>query len=381
MLKEEFQKTINKKAKCLITKSEIKNLIEQTNTEGISTNLTLKELISVIKKSNKGKAYGPDEISYKFFKNAPIEISETIVKLFNNYWLKGEYPKVLKKSLVNPILKPGKDPTEIKSYRFISRISCIGKLFESMITNRLNWWLETNNKLNEDLTGFRPNSSTIDALQIIDFQINKTFTEKKYALIACLDLEKAFDNVNHEAIIIKAAKLGIVGTPLKWIMDFLNNRTYQIVIGNKKTEEENIARGLPQGSPLSPLLFNIMTTDLTLTEGLKKVTYADDITIIAINKNLAEAKNILEIGLKQTIEWANKWELLINLTKSKLMCFTKNKIREIPVIKIDNKELKFTTNHTILGLEFDAPKLTCKNQINNLKINCSNRIFNNMGSK
>jgi len=56
------------------------------------------------------------------------------------------------------------------------------------------------------------------------------------------------------------------------------------------------------------------------------------------------------------------------------MCFTKNKIREIPVIKIDNKELKFTTNHTILGLEFDAPKLTWKNQINNLKISCSNRI-------
>lgn len=99
--------------------------------------------------------------------------------MINNLWGKGEYPQEFKKSLVNPILKPGKKPTDIKSYRFISRISSLGKIYESMINNRLKWWLESNNKLSQNLTGFRPNYSTIDTLQIIDLHINKTFKEKK----------------------------------------------------------------------------------------------------------------------------------------------------------------------------------------------------------
>lgn len=106
------------------------------------------------------------------------------------------------------------------SYRFISRISCIGKIYENIVTNRINWWLERNKKLDEDQSGFRPNRSTTDALHIIETIINETINEKKYALVACLDLEKAFDSANHETIIIKAAKLGINGKPLKWIYIF-----------------------------------------------------------------------------------------------------------------------------------------------------------------
>lgn len=374
LLKEEFQSIINTKTKCLITKSEFKSLIELPSTNGLNKEITLKELISVIKKTKNNKACGPDSIPYEFYKNIPNNLLEKILNIYNQLWIKGEYPIEFKKSLVNPILKPDKDPANKKSYRFISRISCIGKMLESIINNRLIWWLEKNNKLSQDITGFRPNSSTIDTLQIIDFHIKKAYKEKKYALIASLDLEKAFDKVNHDAIIIKAAKLGITGTPLRWISNFLNNRSYQIIIGNQKSEEGGISKGLPQGSPLSPLLFNIMMSDLNLTVKTNKIIYADDINIITINENLEEAKINLEVGLNKIVKWANDWELKLNLTKSKVMCFTKKRIRQIPIIKINNEELKFTNKHTILGLEFDAPKLKWKNHINNLKIRCTNRI-------
>lgn len=76
--------------------------------------------------------------------------------------------------------------------------------------------MERNKKLDEDQSEFRPNRSTTDALHIIETIINKTINEKKYALVACVDLEKAFDSANHETI-IKAAKLGINGKTLKWI--------------------------------------------------------------------------------------------------------------------------------------------------------------------
>lgn len=88
-----------------------------------------------------------------------------------------------------------------------------------------------------DPTGFRPNRSTTDTLHIIEEIINKTLNEKKYTLVACLDLEKAFDSANHEAIIIKAANLGINGKPLRWIENFLKYRTYQITIREGKSKK------------------------------------------------------------------------------------------------------------------------------------------------
>lgn len=109
--------------------------------------------------------------------------------------VQGEYPKSLKKVLINTIIKPGKNPTDTKSHRFISRISCIGKIYENIITKRLTWFLEHHNKPDKDLNGFRPSRSTTEALQILDNHINKAFVDEQYTLIACIDLEKAFDTI------------------------------------------------------------------------------------------------------------------------------------------------------------------------------------------
>lgn len=374
LFKEEFKKTIKKKPKLLLTKNEREALLNLPDTEELSNKITIEEVKNAIANAKNKKAYGPDEITYEFYKQAPMNLTQNIQRIINDYWSKGQYPKEQKNALVNPILKLNKNPKDTESYRFISRTSCLGKIFENIINRRIVWWLEKHNKLNKDQIGFRPNQSTIDALQVIDLHINKARREKKYTLIACIDFEKAFDSANQEAILIKAAKMGITGLPLRFINNFLKDRTFQIIIGDSKTEKEKNIRGVPQGSPLSPTLFNILMSDLEVTEEVHKIIYADDVTLITSSKDIEEAINKLKVGLKKVSEWTDKWDLKMNLSKSKIMCFTNKKIRQIPNIEIDNRELIFSTNNSILGLIFDAPKLTWKKHIENLKVKVLNRI-------
>lgn len=178
LFKKEYENITSKQTKKLLTKMEKEEILNSVNEEDINKDITLEELTYVIKNAKNGKAYGPDKITYEFYKNAPEKILEIILKNFNRYWVKGEYPNEIKKAIINPILKPGKDPTKINSYRFISRTPCIGKLFENIITRRINWWLEKNN-LDEDLIGFRPDRNTTDALQIIEMKIRQAIKEKK----------------------------------------------------------------------------------------------------------------------------------------------------------------------------------------------------------
>lgn len=154
---------------------------------------------------------------------------------------------------------------------------------------------------------------------MIESHINTAIIEKnnnkKNALLACIDLQKAFDTVNHDALLTKMSRLGITGNSLNWIYDFLKERTYQMTIGEENFEKVTKSTGVPQRSPLSPTLFNIMVTDLNLPENIHKIIYADDITLIT-NKDILEANNNMERALNILKTWTTTWDLKMNLTKS-----------------------------------------------------------------
>jgi len=115
-------------------------------------------------------------------------------------------------------------------------------------------------------------------------------------------------------------------------------------------------------------------SDIKLPKETDKVIYADDITLITSNENLVEAKNNFEQSLNKIKEWAEKWKLKINPTKSKVMCFTNKKLEQNPIIKIGNEELEYTNIHKILGMIFDAPKLTWKKHVEYVKTKSMNRM-------
>mgnify|MGYP001950905133 CR=1 FL=1 len=112
--------------------------------------------------------------------------------------------------------------------------------------------------------------------------------------ILYLDLSKAFDNVEHDRLLTKCNNIGIRCLPLKWLTSFLQGRQFYINCNKLDSEKRSITKGVPQGSILSPLLFNTYLHNIPNYNNTKILQYADDTTIIFFNKNSKDLKHLIE---------------------------------------------------------------------------------------
>ena len=115
------------------------------------------------------------------------------------------------------------------------------------------------------------------------------------------DLKQAFDNVNINLLLLKTARTGIKGRMLCWLEQFLKNRTFQYIVGDHKSDTREAKRGLPQGSALSPLLFNIMMCDLPHPENVTVLDFADDIAFFVTTASIDLASPLIIRG--RTDKW------------------------------------------------------------------------------
>ena len=132
----------------------------------------------------------------------------------------------------------------------------------------------------------------------LEHKIRSCLVNRKIAFSVFFDLKQAYDTINHKQLLLKLANAGIKGNMLKWIEEFLHDRTYQFMIGNSKSFIAPITRGLPQGSTLSPTLFNLMMSDIPHPEGIDIFEYADDIAIAVISDNLTDAERKTQEGIR-----------------------------------------------------------------------------------
>ena len=174
--------------------------------------------------------------------------------------------------------------------------------------------------------GFRSGRSTEDPLVDLDHQIRSTLVNRKVTIAVFFYLKSAFDTINHNQILYKLTKAGVQGNMLSWIEEFLNNRTYQVLVGNSKSDHKQVQRGVPQGSCLSPTLFNIIMSDIPHTNMAFIREYADDIAILITANSLEEALTNVQLAITELETWANNWCLNFNSNKTKSLCFTKKRL-------------------------------------------------------
>ena len=224
---------------------------------------------------------GDDALSYSVFKHLPDRTLETILDLFNNIWSTGKIPKNFKHAIIVPIPKPNKDPQKPESYRPIALTSHFGKLLESILTNRLNHILEDRKIISSDQSGFRNKRQCLDQLARLVSEVNKCRKLNKQTAAIFLDLEKAYDQLLRGGALEELKKAGITGQMYNYIMDFLKDRTFQVRVNGVLSKQYVQVNGTPQGSILSPTIFNLVLNRVakSISDKYNQIdlgNYADD---------------------------------------------------------------------------------------------------------
>ena len=256
-----FQKFKNKSEKSKLNFSSISQ-------ENYNQNFTLEEIKDCIS-DLKNTAAGPDEIHNIIIQHFPEETIMLLLEIFNNIWQTQSFPDIWRKALVIPIPKPGKDLSDPFNYRPIALTSCLCKLMEKLVNKRLIWFLETNEFLTQYQSGFRKNRSTYDHLTRLETFIRQAFIKGEHVTVIFFDLEKAFDTTWKYGILKDLHEMGLRGNLPIFIQNFLKDRSFQVKVGSYLSDPFEQEEGVPQGSILSPILFEIKINSIVNT--LKKI--------------------------------------------------------------------------------------------------------------
>ena len=294
---------------------------------------------ALIKKLKNWKAPGHDEVVNILLKKGGAALNQHLRYLYELSLNCGYIPKSWKIGIVIPVLKEGKDSSEAGSYRPISLLSALGKTLELLVTLVLSDFLENNGQLPEHQFGFRAKRSTTDALFRFTSDIAIAMAQHKKLIAVALDFRAAFDCVWHDGLRLKMLEAGVPSYLTRWISDFLRGRSFRVRVGEDCSPSYDVNCGVPQGSPLSPLLFILFTSKMQPMEsnpddGAKKVansTYADDALNWSFNKSLLASCRCIQPQLDRTTAWCAKWRLVLNANKCEVMVFgcykTKPKVK------------------------------------------------------
>ncbi|KAK2703746.1 hypothetical protein QYM36_017883 [Artemia franciscana] len=242
--------------------------------------ITMEILQDVIKSIKPMEAPGPDGImNFTIKKNINV-LSPTLLKLFNSCLKTSYFPVIGKQANIIVILKKGKtNDGNPGSYRPISLLSNIGKIFERIIMNRLDKLSLDNCWVSKRQFGFCKGKITIDAVDNMVSVIEKNKEEKKFTLCLFFDIKGAFDNAWHPGILKKLKDKKCPIQLLRLVKSFLSDRT----VSYGKDVSRKLEKSCPQGSILSPFLWLININDLLEMDFGENCTiqaYADDVTVI-----------------------------------------------------------------------------------------------------
>lgn len=279
----------------------------------------------------------------------------------------------LKNVIIIPILKPGKDPNCSESYRPISLMSCILKTLERMIKSRLEWWLSNQNLLPLNQFGYKKGFGTIDAVLTLTTDIQISYSRNNYLSTLFLDLKGAYESVNLNILEEKLCKFFFVPNLIaRNIINLYSNRL--IYVRNSKNERIGPrlnSCGIPQGSVLSPLLFNLYTADIHRLNipNLKIIQYADDICIYTEHKKWDKSLETLEYGVLYLRQWIFNNGFELSQEKSICSVFTRHNLPQTTNIQLAGYNFPFQSKIKYLGVILDK-KLTWKPFIESIKNKC-----------
>ena len=316
---------------------------------------TPREISRLIRGLKNKKSPGDDAINNIILKRLPKKAIILLMHIYRACFKLSYFPEGWKCAKVIPIPKPKKDLTLASNYRPISLLNSLSKVLEKLILTRLKAHISARNILPNEQFGFRPAHSTNHQLLRVCQFIKASLQKKHSTGMITFDIEKAFDSVWHKGLLHKMSLLKFPLYLTKIIQSFLMKRSYYVSINGHKSNSFRILAGVPQGSVLSPTLYNIFTSDLKITHS-EKAFFADDSCLYVAAKSPRKIVKKLNAAGKQLTEYAEKWKIKLNESKTNAAFFTrKTSTKWLPSegITIRDTEIHWTNSVKYLGLTLD----------------------------
>ena len=338
--------------------------------------VTFSEMVGVINSLRTDSSPGEDGINNLFLKNLSSKGLNLLLKMINMSLDVG-LPKAWKSAVITMIPKKESNSSNHADYRPISLLSCIGKLAERIIKNRLYRYIELNNLLVYSQSGFRNFRGTGDNLLYMTQKIEEALNRKKKVLGINFDISKAFDKVWHSGLIYKLIYLGIPMYIIRFIKSFLTDRDFKVKINETYSESHPVTCSVPQGSVLGPLLFLIYINDIPLSYKLNvsySALFADDLSSIFIFKKDGHMRRLIKAYLESLVDWLFKWRLKMNAKKC---CYTIYSGRGRDELEFDlllnGEKIPHNPNPVFLGITFDE-RLCFNTHFENLRNRALSRL-------
>ena len=328
----------------------------------LNEDISIEEVSLALKSLTNGKAVGWDRILNEQVKTAGSmpRIVKIFTKLFNYCLNIGVYPWNI--SIINPLYKKGNvhNPDD---YRAITLGSNIGKLFSSILLQRLLRFRAIYSPDTQNQLGFCKSAQTSDHILSLKTCIDKYVGLKGKRLYTCfIDFRKAFDTVDREALIYKLSALGIQGKFLNCLKHMYQSSKARVRMTKKLSETFNIQSGTEQGHPLSPELFKIYIHGLSVklnsiigisvpelnNVNISHLLWADDIVLMALDIDS------LQILINELQKFCTDWGLEVNLDKSAVMVFNKTGrlLKESHKLTYKGQNMPSVRNYSYLGIKF-----------------------------
>uniref|UniRef100_A0A3B3HFB5 Reverse transcriptase domain-containing protein n=1 Tax=Oryzias latipes TaxID=8090 RepID=A0A3B3HFB5_ORYLA len=301
-----------------------------------------------------------DVLPTRFLKSVLNSVLPSITQIVNMSLQSGIFPEALKTAVIKPLLKKsGLDPTVLNNYRPISNLPFLGKVLEKVVYQQLTDFLLLNNSFDVFQSGFRPHHSTETALIKVTNDIRLNTDDGKVSVLILLDLSAAFDTVDHGILLHRLQDwVGISGSALSWLKSYLEDRKYFVEIGSCVSDYMGLNCGVPQGSILGPLLFNLYMLplgQLIRSNNISYHNYADDTQIyVSLRTGEYGPVDSLNHCLQQISAWMQNNFLQLNSDKTEVIVFGPQKQREIVSSYLHSLSLKPSNQVRNLGVIMDS---------------------------
>lgn len=315
---------------------------------------TPSEVRTIIRNLHPNKAPGVDKISNHHLKNLPRKPLVLLTRIYNGCLLTRYFPTAWKIAKVVPIPKPRKDTTIATNYRPISLLSGLGKTLERVIHTRILEPLVIDGTIRAEQYGFqRKLSAELQLLRLTE-HITTNLNVSKATAAVFLDIEKAYDKVWRELLIRKLHEnTSIPDCYIKLVSSFLSDRKMIVTIEGQSSDTRTASAGLPQGSVLSPTLFNVYVNDIPTVEGVQLAQFADDTAFLTTGRRIQTNIRRLQHQLDVTTDWCKTNKIQLNPAKTSAIYFSKKRPTMPTTLKLHGQDIQWAPTVTYLGVTLD----------------------------